>query len=136
MPGIFFRWVVSALGVLLISYLFDGIQVAGVGWAFIAALFLGVFNALIRPVIFLLTLPINIFTLGLFTLVINGLMLWLTGKLLAGFAVHGFWSAVGGALVLSLLSMAATSLVGGRGRIEVIDLQRDGRGHWRRDNRR
>jgi putative membrane protein len=130
MAGILLRWVISALGVLFISYLFDGVQVAGVGWAFIAALFLGVFNALIRPVVFILTLPINVVTLGLFTLVINGLMLWLTGKLLAGFAVHGFWTAVGGALIMSLISLAASSLIGGRGRVEYIEMRQGRGGRW------
>ena len=103
MAGIIIRWIISALGVLIISYLFDGIHVDGVGWAFITAIFLGIFNALIRPVLLILTLPINVLTLGLFTLVINGLMLWLTGSLLAGFSVNGFWPAVGGALILSLI---------------------------------
>jgi len=130
MAGVIIRWVISALGVLFISYLFDGIQVDGVGWAFITALFLGIFNALIRPVLLVLTLPINVLSLGLFTLVINGLMLWLTGKLLAGFSVHGFWAAVGGALILSLISMAASGFIGGRGRVEVIEMRRGRGGDW------
>ena len=132
MRGLLFRWVVNAGGLWLVSYLFDGIKVAGVGWAFVAALFLGVFNALIRPVLLLLTLPINVLSLGLFTLVINGLMLWLTGKLLAGFSVEGFWAAVGGALVLSLISFVVNALVNDQGRVEVIEMRRDSRGDWRR----
>ncbi len=80
---------VNALGLLFVSWLFDGIEVRGVGWAFVAALFLGVFNALVRPILILLTLPITVITMGLFILVINALMLWLTGALLAGFQVHG-----------------------------------------------
>lgn len=130
--GFLFRWVVNALGLLFVSWLFDGIQVNGIGWAFVAALFLGVFNALVRPVLILLTLPITLVTMGLFIVVINALMLWLTGTLLAGFQVHGFWTAVGGALVLSIISMAANSLVGDRGNIEVIDMRRDSRGKWER----
>ncbi|MCB2193099.1 MAG: phage holin family protein [Deltaproteobacteria bacterium] len=130
--GLLFRWVVNALGLLFVSWLFDGIQVSGIGWAFVAALFLGVFNALVRPVLILLTLPITVVTMGLFILVINALMLWLTGTLLAGFQVHGFWAAVGGALVLSVISLAANSLVGERGNIEVIDMHRDARGRWER----
>lgn len=131
MRGLLFRWVVNAGGLLLVSYLFDGIQVASVGWAFIAALFLGVINALIRPVVLILTLPINILTLGLFTIVVNALMLWLTGSLLAGFLVSGFWSAVGGALVLSLISFAVNSLVNDQGRWEVIEMRRGRGGVWR-----
>jgi putative membrane protein len=130
MAGIIVRWIISALGVLIISALFDGIQVDGVGWAFITALFLGIFNALIRPALLVLTLPINVLTLGLFTLVINGLMLWLTGKLLAGFSVQGFWPAIGGALILSIISMAASGLIGGRGRVEVIEMRRSRDGDW------
>ncbi|MGD8564331.1 MAG: phage holin family protein, partial [Desulfarculaceae bacterium] len=132
MRGIFFRWLVSAGGLLLISYLLDGIRVDGLGWAFIAAIFLGLFNALIRPVLLVLTLPLNVLTLGLLTLVINGSMLWLTGKLLAGFHVQGFWSAVGGALILSLISLAVNYLTGGgRGHSEVIYMRKGSDGHWR-----
>lgn len=131
--GLLFRWVVNALGLVFVSWLFDGIQVDGVGWAFIAALILGIFNALVRPVLILLTLPITVVTMGLFILVINALMLWLTGALLAGFHVQGFWTAVGGALVLSLISFGVNALVGERGRIEVLDMRRDpgDRGQWR-----
>ncbi|KIX11491.1 phage holin family protein [Dethiosulfatarculus sandiegensis] len=132
MRGIIFRWIISAGGLLLVSYLFDGIKVASVGWAFIAAIFLGIFNAMIRPVVFLLTLPINVLTMGLFTLVINGLMLFLTGKLLAGFSVEGFWSAVGGALVLSLISLFANSSVNENGRVDVVQMRRRSSGRWER----
>lgn len=131
MKGLLFRWVLNAGGLLLVSYLFEGIHVASVGWAFIAALFLGVMNALIRPVVLVLTLPINILTLGLFTLVVNGLMLWLTGSLLKGFVVEGFWPAVGGALVMSLISLAVNSLIGDQGRVEIIEMRRSSSGIWR-----
>ncbi len=131
MRGLLFRWLVNAGGLLLVSYLFDGIQVAGLGWAFIAALFLGVINALIRPVVLILTLPINVLSLGLFTFVVNALMLWLVGNLLAGFRVDGFWPALGGSLVLSLISFAINSLVNDQGRWEVIELRRDRGGVWR-----
>jgi putative membrane protein len=130
MRGLLFRWVVNAGGLLLVSALFDGVRVAGVGWAFVAALFLGVFNALIRPVVLVLTLPINIVTLGLFTFVVNGFMLWLTGKLLAGFSVEGFWAAVGGALVMSLISFLTSSFIGDRGGVEVIELRRRSGDRW------
>jgi putative membrane protein len=131
MKGLILRWVLNAGGLLFISYLFEGIHLAGLGWAFIAALFLGVMNALIRPVVLVLTLPINILTLGLFTLVVNGLMLWLTGSLLKGFVVEGFWAAVGGALVLSLISLVVNSLIGDQGRVEVIEMRRSSSGVWR-----
>jgi len=124
MKAILFRWVVSALGLILVSQIFSGIQVDGLGWAFVAAIFLGVFNAFVRPLVVILTLPLNILTLGLFTLVINGLMLWLTGKLLAGFSVHGFWAAVGGALVLSLINWGASSILGERSDVRIIEMRR------------
>lgn len=131
--GIIFRWVVSALGLLFVSWLFDGIHVDGVGWAFIAAIFLGVFNALVRPILIILTLPITVFTMGFFILVINALMLWLTGSLLAGFHVEGFWSALGGAVILSAISLAANSLVSDQGRVgTTIEMHRGPGGHWDR----
>ncbi|MCF8034450.1 MAG: phage holin family protein [Desulfarculaceae bacterium] len=130
--GFLFRWVVNALGLLFVSWLFEGIRVDGLGWAFVAALFLGVFNALIRPVLILLTLPITIVTMGLFILVINALMLWLTGWLLAGFHVQGFWTAIGGALVLGIISLAANGLVGERGNFEVIEMHRGSGDRWER----
>lgn len=131
MRGLIFRWLVNAGGLLLVSHLFNGIQVAGLGWALIAAVFLGIINALIRPVVLILTLPINILSLGLFTFVVNALMLWLTGNLLAGFRVEGFWPALGGSLVLSLISFGVNSLVNDQGRWEVIELRRDRGGVWR-----
>lgn len=112
------------------SWLFDGITVDGVGWAFIAAFFLGIMNAVVRPVLIFFTLPLTVLTLGLFIIVINGLTLWLTGWLLAGFHVHGFWTAVGGSLVLSLFSLAANSLVGDRGQIEVVEMRRGPGNRW------
>lgn len=130
MRGILIRWVVNAGGLLLVSWLFDGIRVGGVGWAFVAALFLGIMNALIRPVLIVLTLPITVVTLGFFILVINALMLWLTGALLAGFSVDGFWTAVGGAVVLGAISLATNSLMNERGRVEVITMRRRGGDHW------
>ena len=132
--GLIFRWVVNALGLLFVSWLFNGIQVDGLGWAFVAALFLGIFNAIIRPLLIVLTLPITIVTMGLFILVINALMLWLTGWLLSGFHVHGFWTALGGALVLGIISLAANGLVGDRGNFEVIDMRRGSGGQWQRRN--
>lgn len=132
MRGLLLRWVINAGGLLLVSWLFEGIRVAGLGWAFVAALFLGVFNALIRPLLLLITLPITVLTLGLFILVINALMLWLTGWLLAGFEVHGFWTAVGGALVLSLISWLTNYLVNGQGRVEVVTMHKGPGGQWER----
>ena len=97
-------WILNALALLAVAYLLPGIQVDGFGSALIAALVLGLINALIRPLLVLLTLPITILTLGLFMLVINGLLFWLAGSVLRGFEVSGFWVGVMGALLYSIIA--------------------------------
>ena len=98
------RWAVLALTLILITYLVPGISVASFWSALVAALVFGLVNALIKPVVLILTLPINILTLGLFTFVINGLMLWLASTIVKGFDIAGFWAAFWGALALSVVS--------------------------------
>ena len=104
------RWVISAATLLLISYYVPGIAVVSFYSALVAALILGLINALIRPFILILTLPINILTLGIFTLVINALMFWLASSVVKGFFVAGFWPAFWGALIMWLVSWAVSSL--------------------------
>lgn len=123
MNGILIRWLFTTLALLLTSYLVEGIQVKGFFSALLAAAFLGILNAIIRPVLILLTLPINILTLGLFTFVINALLLMMVSGVVSGFNVTGFWAGFWGALVMSLISWALNVLVGNSGRVEVIDLQ-------------
>lgn len=101
---ILLRWLVSALGFLALSYLVPGITVKGFGTALILALLWGLVNITIKPILILLTLPFNILTLGIFTFIINGFLLWVLGGVIKGFEVHGFWVAVVGALVLSAIS--------------------------------
>ena len=91
-----------------------GVHLRGFGQALLAALVLGLLNTLIRPVLLVLTLPINVLTLGLFTLVINGFLFWLAARLMGGFEVAGFWWAVIAALVYSLISWAVSALLLGR----------------------
>ncbi len=98
------RWVFGALSLILVTYLVPGIVVASFYSALLAALVLGLVNALIRPVLIILTLPVNILTLGLFTLVINALMFWLASSIVKGFNVNGFLPAFFGALVVSIIS--------------------------------
>ena len=100
---LFLRWFVSASALLLVAYLVPGFHIVGWYAAFIAALVLGLVNALIRPIILLLTLPVNILTLGLFTLVVNALMLWLVSSIVKGFEIVGFAPAFWGALILWLV---------------------------------
>lgn len=103
------RWFVSAAALVLVAYLVPGFHVSGWYAAFIAALVLGLVNALIRPIILLLTLPVNILTLGLFTLVINALMLWLVSSIVKGFELQGFAPAFWGALILWLIGWLVNS---------------------------
>ena len=109
--GILIRWLVNAGGLILISYAIRGIEVDGVAPALIAAAVLGIINAIIRPILLILTLPINILTLGLFTFIVNGAMFALTAKVVRGFSVSGFWSAVLGALLLSMISGIMSFLI-------------------------
>ena len=104
-------WLINALALLALPYLVPGIQVAGFGTALWAAAVLGLINAVIRPVLVLLTLPITLLTLGLFILAINGLMFLLAAQLLQGFAVAGFWSGVLGSLAYSAISWLLSRIV-------------------------
>lgn len=97
-------WILNAVALLIVAYLLPGITVASFGAALIAALVLGLLNTLVKPVLVLLTLPITVVTLGLFLLVLNALVFWFAGSILKGFQVAGFWWALGGALVYSLIS--------------------------------
>ncbi len=104
-------WILNAVALLAVAYLLPGITVASFGSAMWAALILGLVNMLVKPVLILLTLPITIVTLGLFLFVINALLFWFVGSMLTGFKVNGFWWAVIGALVYSLLSGFLTNLI-------------------------
>jgi len=131
MKGILIRWFILTLAILLSAYIIDGIIVTGFFPALFAAAVLGILNAFFRPVLLILTLPVNIVTLGLFTFVINALLLKMASGVISGFDIHGFWAAVLGALVISVVSWFLNSFVSGQGRIgpnEVIDLKRRGDG--------
>ncbi len=97
-------WILNAVALLVVAYILPGITVASFGSALIAALVLGLLNMLVKPVLVLLTLPITIVTLGLFLVVLNALLFWLAGSILRGFQVGGFWWAVGGAILYSIIS--------------------------------
>lgn len=97
-------WILNAVALLVVAYLLPGITVASFGSALIAALVLGLLNTLIKPLLILLTLPITIVTLGLFLLVLNALVFWFAGSVLKGFQVSGFWWALLGAFVYSVVS--------------------------------
>ncbi len=124
MPGLFIRWLILTLAILAAAYLLDGIEVHGLFSAFFAAALLGVLNALFRPILLLVTLPINILSLGLFTFVVNALLLMMVSGVIGGFTVHGFWPAVFGSLIISLVSGLLTTLVSDQGRVEVLTLHK------------
>ena len=104
-------WICNALALLAVAYLLPGVRVEGLGAALIAALVLGLINTLLRPLLILLTLPVTMLTLGLFILVINGLLFWLAGSVLRGFEVSGFWVGMMGALLYSVLSSIFSLLI-------------------------
>jgi putative membrane protein len=103
--------IVTALLLLLISQIVDGIHVDGFGYALLAALVLGIVNFLVRPILILITLPVTILTLGLFLIVVNALMLKLTSALVAGFHVVGFIPALIGAVLLGLFNLIVSALM-------------------------
>ena len=123
MRGLVIRWVVSAVALYLTSLVVRGIEVQGIGSLFFAAATIGILNAVVRPLILLLTLPLNILTLGLFTLVVNAAMLKLASEVVRGFEVHGFWSALGGWLLLSLFTFVINVVIGETG-VEVVHVRR------------
>ncbi|MDR2710251.1 MAG: phage holin family protein [Burkholderiales bacterium] len=100
-------WLINAVALLLLPYVLPSISVSSFG----AALILGLINALIRPILVLLTLPVTVLTLGLFILVINALLFWLAGSVFQGFHVGSFWLAFFGAIVYSLISWILSALI-------------------------
>ncbi|AWB34560.1 phage holin family protein [Orrella marina] len=104
-------WILNAVALLAVAYLLPGIALASFWSAMVAALVLGLLNTLVKPVLILLTLPITIVTMGLFLLVLNALVFWLAGSLFRGFQVDGFWWAVAGAILYSLISALFSMLL-------------------------
>lgn len=104
-------WLINAVSLLGVTYFMPSIHVASFEAALVAALLLGLVNTLVRPVLVLLTLPVTLLTLGLFILVINGILFWLVGSILRGFIVQDFSTAFFGALLYSLISWLLSSLL-------------------------
>ncbi len=131
--GLVLRWLVLTVAILAASYLIEGIHVAGFFSAFFAAAVLGVLNAFLRPVLILLTLPVNVLTFGLFTFIINAVLLLMVSGVISGFEVRGFWTALLGSLVISIVSWLLNVFIGARGRVEridTIDLRKGRGGRW------
>jgi len=104
-------WLINAVALLALPYLLPSITVDSFAAALIAALILGLINTFIRPLLILLTLPVTLLTLGLFIFVINGLLFWFVGSFVAGFHVTGFWPALFGAILYSIISWALSALL-------------------------
>ncbi|MDQ1315908.1 MAG: putative rane protein [Pseudomonadota bacterium] len=104
-------WILNAVALLAVTYLLPAIQVSGFGTALVAALVLGFINTLVRPLLAILTLPITVLTLGIFYLVLNGLLFWFASALLPGFQVEGFWAAVFGAILYGVIAWALSALI-------------------------
>jgi putative membrane protein len=120
MAGFLLRGLVAALGLWAATSILDGIAISSATTLILAGLLLGLVNAVVRPFALLLSLPALVVTLGLFLLVINAAMLGLVALMLPGFKIAGFWSAVGAALIVSVISWVGSWFIGSRGRVEVI----------------
>ncbi len=128
MNGFLIRAGVVAIGLWLASEIVPGVTILSPGSLIAAALLLGIVNAFVRPILIILTFPITLVTLGLFLVVINGLMIELVAYFLKGFVVDGLWPAILASIVVSLTSWAMSAWVGPPvGRIDIVTTRRDGR---------
>ena len=105
------RWLLNAAALMLVAYLYPGVTVESFGAALVAALVLGLVNALIRPLLVILTLPVTLLTLGLFLFVINALLFWLVAEVVGGFHVAGFGAALLGSILFSLITLVTSWLL-------------------------
>jgi putative membrane protein len=124
MSGFWVRLLITACGLMLAAWLLDGIHLDGLLPLFLAALVLGVVNAIVRPVMLILTLPITLVTLGLFLFVLNGAMLGLSALIVPGFIIDGFWTALFGAIIVSFTGMLANWFIGPKGHVEILVVRR------------
>jgi putative membrane protein len=119
MKGILIKWAINSLAILIVTYIVRGIEVANPIVVIVAAFVLGIVNAFLRPLLILITLPLNILTLGLFTFFINGFLFYLVSKIVKGFIVTGFWPAFLGALIVSFISFLLNLLINKEGKFEI-----------------
>lgn len=113
MSGILIRWLVLTAAIMVSAYVIEGIEVKGFFSALFAAAVLGILNAFFRPILIILTFPINILSMGLFTFVINAFLLMMVSGVISGFEVQGFWSAVFGSLLISIVNWFLSSFLPG-----------------------
>ncbi len=124
MRGFVIRWIVNALALIFTAWLLKGIEFHGIFAPFVAALVIGVLNAVLRPFLILITLPLNILTLGLFTFVVNGFLIYITARVVNGFVVENFWAAFVGAIFLSIISFLLSFFISDKGRVETMRLKK------------
>jgi putative membrane protein len=130
------KWLILTAAITIAAYLLDGIHVDGFFSAFLTAAILGILNTFFKPILVILTLPINILTLGLFTFVINALLLKMASGVISGFRVDSFWAAIFGSIIVSVVSWILSRLIkergnnGRGGQIRYIDLNHKGDDHW------
>ena len=124
MRGFLVRLLVSALSLWLASSIVHGMHIEGIGSLVLAALLLGIVNAIFRPFVILLTFPFTILTLGLFLFVVNAAMLGLVAWLLPGFTIQSFWSALLGSLVVSIVGTVLSWMIGPHGKYEVLAVRK------------
>jgi putative membrane protein len=140
MPGIFLRWIITTIAIVIVPYIVTGFRISNLFAAFFVAAILGILNALIRPLLILLTLPITILTLGIFILIINTLMLELAAAISPGVSVDSFGSAFFASIIISIVSWILNNFVAGGGgerftivthtRHDALDMRKDSRGKW------
>jgi putative membrane protein len=125
MAGFILRALIASLGLWAATEMLDGLSIDDATTLILAGVLLGVVNAIVRPFALLLSLPALLFTLGLFLLVVNAAMLGLVALMLRGFHIDGFWTAVGGSLIVSVVSWIGSWFIGPKGRVEIIRPKRD-----------
>jgi putative membrane protein len=125
MAGFILRALIASLGLWAATEILDGLSIDGAATLVLAGVLLGVVNAIVRPFALLLSLPALLFTLGLFLLVVNAAMLGLVALMLRGFHIDGFWTAVGGSLIVSMVSWVGSWFIGPKGRVEIIRNKQD-----------
>jgi putative membrane protein len=118
--GFLVRVLVNALAIYVAAAVVPGVEITGVLAALVAGLVFGLVNGFVRPVLLVLTLPLTLLTLGLFLFVLNAFCFWLTSALVKGFDVHGFWAALFGALLVSVVSWVLTAFLSDRGQVAAI----------------
>ena len=123
MRGFVFRFIVTGIAVLVATQSIRGLTIDSFAAGVVGVLVLAILNAVVRPILYLLSAPFIVVTLGLFMIMINALLLGMVSVLVEGFHVHGFWSAVGGAILISLVSVIMNLMVSERGHMELVASQ-------------